>query len=79
MTTEAALSDPPVLGAAERKPHVLELVHDLRGLLAHDLDRVLVAQIVASLDRVEHVPLQVVLLAHVAERGPDTSLCRTGV
>src|SRR5690606_26463355 len=47
-------------------------------LLAHVLDRVLVAEPVGALDRVVHVPAPVVL-AHVAERGADPALRRDPV
>ena len=57
-----------MLVAVERDPEVLE-VEDLIGrLAAHDLDRVLVAQVVRALDRVERVRLPAVLRV---ERGVD--------
>jgi hypothetical protein len=54
---------------------VFQLVDDLRRFAAHEFDRVLVAQVVAALDGVEHVPVPVVF-AHVAERGADAALRR---
>ncbi len=50
----------------------------LGRLPAEDLDRVLVAEVVGALDGVECVLLGVVL-AGVAERGVDASLCGAGV
>ncbi len=47
-------------------------------LVAHDLDRVLVAEVVGALDGVEGVVLGAVL-AGVAERGVDAALGRAGV
>ena len=51
----------PLLVAVEGDPHVLELEDLLRGLAAHDLDGVLVAQVVGALDGVEGVRLPRVL------------------
>ena len=50
----------------------------LDRLARQDLGRVLVDQVVAALDRVEHVPLPVVLL-EVAEGGTHAALRRAGV
>ena len=61
--------------AVERHAEVLELVDDLRRLAAHEFDGVLVTEVVGALDGVKHVPVPVVL-AHVAQRGPDAALCR---
>jgi hypothetical protein len=56
---ERTLRDPPVLRAREDGAPVLELVDVARGLLAEDLDRVLVAEVVGAFDRVEGVLLRV--------------------
>ncbi len=48
------------------------------GILGEDLDGILVAQIIATLYRVEHVPLPVVLLL-IAKGGTDSSLGSTGM
>src|SRR6185503_20829423 len=72
---EAALVDAALGGAVERHPHLLEVVDRVDGLLAHDLDGVLVGEVIAALDGVEGVPLPVVLFdvgqrcAHPALRG----------
>ncbi len=78
VAAERTLIDAPVLDARERHAPMLEL--DDRGdrLAAHIFDRVLVAEPVGALDRVEHVPAPVVL-AHVAERGGDAALRRDRV
>jgi len=47
--------------AGERDPHVLEIDHLLGRLAAEDLDRVLVAQIIGALCRVEAVQLHAVV------------------
>ena len=76
---ERALVDLAVfLAARERQAPMLQLVHGGRRVLAHVLDRVLVAEPVGALDGVVHVPAPVVL-AHVAERGGDAALRRHGV
>ena len=75
---ERALVDAAVVGARERHAVVLELDDRGRRLLAHELDRVLVAEPVRALDGVVEVAAPVVL-AHVAERGADAALRRHGV
>ncbi len=75
---ERALCDAAVGEAREHGAHVLELVDVARSLRAHDLDRVLVAQVVGALDRVERVDLRAVL-RRVPERGVDATLGRAGV
>ena len=75
VSTKAALVDVAVLGAVEGKAHLLEIEHGVDRLVAQDLRGVLVNQVVAALDRVEHVPLGVVILdiaqcrGHAALRG----------
>ena len=69
-------AEPPLVDlalgrAVEREAPVLELDDRVDGLLAHELRRGLVDQVVAALDRVERVPLGVVLLD--VRRGPRTS------
>ena len=75
---ERALRDPAVLGAREDRAPVLELVDVVGRLVAEDLDRVLVAEVVRALDRVEGVLLGVVL-GGVPERRVDPALGRAGV
>ncbi len=75
---ERSLVEPTVGVAREHAAPVLELV-DVAGRLGReDLDRVLVAQVVGALDRVERVLLGAVL-GRVAERSVDATLCRAGV
>ena len=76
--TERALGDPSVRRAREHRPPVLELVDVVRSLLAEDLDRVLITEVVGALDGVEGVLLGVVL-GGVPERGVDPALRRPGV
>src|SRR5450759_3928836 len=56
----------------------LELDDRLDGLVGEDLGRVLVDEVVAALDRVEHVPLGLVLF-EVAESRADAALGSAGV
>ncbi len=78
VAAEPALVDLAVGRPVERQAHVLELDHRLDGLAGQDLGRVLVDQVVATLDGVEHVPLPVVLL-EVPEGGTDAALGGAGV
>ena len=78
MAAEAALVDLAVGRAVERQAHVLELDDRLDRLARQDLRRILVDQVVATLDGVEHVPFPVVLFL-VAERGTDAALGGAGV
>ena len=78
VAAEPALVDLAVGRAVERQAHVLELDHRLDGLVGQHLGRVLVDEVVAALDGVEHVPLPAVLL-EVAERRADAALGGAGV
>ena len=78
VAAEPALVDLAVGRPVERQAHVLELDDGLDRLAGQDLRRVLVDQVVAALDGVEHVPLPVVLL-EVAEGGADAALGGAGV
>ena len=62
--------------AVERDAAVLEPEHLAGRLAAHDLDRVLVAEVVRALDRVERVRLPRVV---GVERGVDAARGRVGV
>ncbi len=77
-SAERALRDPSVLRAREDRPPVLELVDVAGSLVAEDLDRVLVAEVVRALDGVEGVLLRIVLRG-VPESGVDAALGRTGM
>ena len=72
------LRDPAVLRAREDGAPVLELVDVVGRLVAEDLDRVLVAEVVGALDGVVGVLLGVVL-GRVAERRVDPAFGRAGV
>ncbi len=70
---EAPLVDRPVGRPVERQAHLLQVEDGVDGLLRQDLGGVLVDQVVTALDRVEGVPLPVVLL-HVRQRGGHAAL-----
>ena len=74
VATETALINLPVWRAVEREPHALQLNHCRDRFACKDLSRILVGQVVTTLDGVEHVPLPVVLF-NIAECGADTALC----
>ncbi len=78
LAAEGALIDAAVFQARERHAVMFELDHQMRRGAAHVFDRVLIAEVVAALDGVVHVPVPVVRL-HVAERGVDAALRRHGV
>ena len=75
---ERALREPAVVAAREDRAPVLELVDVLGRLAREDLDRVLVAEVVGALDRVERVALGGVV-GRVPERRVDAALGRAGV
>ena len=75
---EPALVDAALRRAVERHAHLLEVQHRVDGFLAHDLDGVLVGEVVAALDGVEGVPLPVVLF-DVGQRRAHAALRRAGV
>ncbi len=75
---EPALVDLALGRAVERQAHLLQVEDRVDGLLGHDLRGVLVDEVVAALDRVEGVPLPVVLL-HVGQRGAHAALRRARV
>ena len=75
---ERALRDAAVLGPREDGSPVLELVDVVRRLVAEDLDRVLVAEVVGALDGVVGVLLGIVL-GGVPEGRVDPALGRAGV
>src|SRR5207248_4156567 len=75
---EGTLRDAAVLRAREHRTPVLELVDVAGRFVAEDLDRVLVAEVVGALDRVEGVDLRVVVRS-VPERSVDAAFGRAGV
>ena len=78
MPAERPLRDLAFRRAAEGQAPVLQVVNGFDGLAAEDLRRVLVNEVVAALDRIEHVPFPVVFL-QVAQRRSDAALGRPRV
>ncbi len=76
LAAEGARAELAVLVAVEDDAHALQGEHLGAGLGAEHLDGVLVAQVVAALDRVEGVVLPGVVLVH---GGVDTALGGVGV
>ena len=80
VAAELPLVDLAVRGPVERQAHVLELDDGLDRLVGEDLGRVLVHQVVAALDRVEHVPLRRGLPRGCrARRRHRPARCRCGI
>jgi hypothetical protein len=73
VSAEGPLIDLAFRRSREGDAEMLELIDRGRGVGAHVLDGVLVAEPVGALDRVVHVPAPVVL-AHVAEGGANAAL-----
>ena len=78
VTAERALGDLTVGGAVERQAHVLQLQHGINRLVAHELNGILVAEVVRAFDGVVGMPFGLVFFK-VAEGGADPALCRAGV
>ena len=78
LATEGPLVDLAVVQAGEGHAAVLQLVDGGDGLAAHELDGVLVTQVVRALDGVEHVPVPVVR-QDVGQGGVDATLGGDGV
>ena len=68
----------PIGRAVEGQAHVLQLVDGVDGLVAHELDGILVAQVVGAFDGVVGMPFGVVFLL-VAERRADAALGGAGM
>ena len=73
LTAEGALVDASAVQARERHAEMLQLDHQPRGGAAHVFDRVLIAEIIAALDGVVHMPVPVVR-RHVGQRRIDAAL-----
>ena len=56
MAAERTLGDLALRRAVEGQSHVFQLVYDLDRLLTHDIDRILIGEIIAAFDRIEGVP-----------------------
>jgi hypothetical protein len=61
VASEVPLSDLSFRGAAEWDTHMLQLINGPGGIFDHDLDSILIAQIIASLYGIKKIPFPVVL------------------
>ena len=75
LTTKWALINTAIRSAIERHPEMLEFIDGFIRLATHKFNRVLIAEIIRTLDGVEHMPVPVVL-AVVAERSSHAPLRR---
>jgi hypothetical protein len=75
---EPALGDETIRSPGERQAHMLHFVDGLNGFEAHELDRILIAQVVASLDGVKGMPFRMIFLL-IAERSANPSLRGAGM
>ena len=73
VAAEATLRDAALVVAGEGAAHVLEFEDVLRALAGQHFGRVLVDEVVAALDGVEHMQVPGIL-GRVAERGGDPAL-----
>jgi hypothetical protein len=78
LAAERALIDLAVVQPRERQAHVFQLVHRAGRVAAHELDGVLIAQVIRALHRVVHVPMPVVI-RHIGQRRGDAALRRNGM
>src|SRR5690606_34111865 len=74
LTTERTLIDAALLGTGERQAHMLELEHGFGAYGTHVFDRVLVTDVVGTLDGVVHVPAPVVIRVRRGDGTSDTAL-----
>ena len=74
---KALCAQPSLVVPVERHPHVLHVDQGLPRRLAHNLDRVLVSQEVAALNRIVGVVFP--LVPPVGQRRIDAALGRVGV
>ncbi len=75
LSAEGALVDAAVVQTRKGHAEVFQFVHGLRSNPAHVLDGILVAQVIAALDRVVHVPMPVVV-EHIGQGRIDPALGR---
>ena len=75
VAAKGALVNRAIRVAVKRHAHVLQVIHHLGGFAAHELNGVLVTQIVRSLNSVEKMVVPVVFI-HVAQRRADAALRR---
>src|SRR5689334_10564990 len=75
VAAEAPLIDLAVGRSVEWQSPMLQVIDRFDGFACEDLTSILVNQVIATFDGVEHVPLPVVFF-QVAQRGGHSALCR---
>src|SRR6056300_144442 len=74
LTAELALINLPVFKTREWHTKVLQFVHRLGCCAAHVFNCVLVTEVIAALDGIEHVPVPVIR-TDIGERCVNATLC----
>jgi hypothetical protein len=74
MASEVPLGDLSLCRAAEGNAHMLQFINDPRTIPDHDLDGILIPQVITSLDGIEEMPFPVILFL-ITERSRNPSLC----
>src|SRR5659263_789405 len=72
-TTKVALCDFSFCIAAERNTHMLKFINHTGSVLYHHLNRILVSEVIASLESIEHMRFPVVFL-FIADGGCNPAL-----
>src|SRR4030067_1068079 len=75
VTAEVSLGDPSFGGPAEGNPHMFEFINRPVSILDHDLNGILIAEVVASFHRIEEMPFPPVLF-FISKRGGNPALRR---
>ena len=75
VTAKRSLRDAPFGRAVKGQSHVLEFEHRVDGFIGHELDGILVAEIIRTFDRVIGVPFRLVFFI-IAKRRTDAALRR---
>ena len=78
MPAKRALGDLAIRRPVEGQAHVFQFVDGRHGLIAHELDRILVAQVIRAFDGIVGVPFGMVFFL-AAERCADATLGGAGV
>ena len=78
MPAKWTLGDFPVWRPVERQAHMLQFIDGRHGLIAHELDGILIAQVIRALYGVVGVPFGMVFFL-AAERRADAALGSAGV
>ncbi len=78
VTAEVALQDATFGCAVKRQAHVFEFKHGINRFIAHELDGILIAEIIRAFYRIIRVPFGMIFFG-VAERRADSALRRASM